>query len=103
MNNLINLNAEELAEEFCDISIIEQLKDCKVLAAECIGEGPTFVLFESKGVLYEVNGSHCSWFGLKEQWEPIVTTWKALKMRRFHRFYSEFEKELLEMIDSHLN
>src|SRR5574343_324534 len=33
-------------------------------------EGNAFVLFEQDGELYEVNGSHCSCFGLETQWNP---------------------------------
>ena len=32
--------------------------------------GDAFVLFEQDGLLYEVNGSHCSCYGLEGQWEP---------------------------------
>jgi hypothetical protein len=43
--------------------------------------GGAFVLFESNGVLYEVNGSHCSCFGLEGQWEPEVVSLEELKHR----------------------
>jgi len=33
-------------------------------------EGYAFVLFEKDGKLYEVHGSHCSCYGLENQWEP---------------------------------
>lgn len=32
--------------------------------------GDAFVLFESEGKIYEVNGSHCSCYGLEGQWSP---------------------------------
>ena len=41
-------------------------------------EGEAFVLYEKDGKLYEVNGSHCSCYGLEDQWDPEVTTWGAL-------------------------
>lgn len=53
-------------------------------------EGDAFVLFRKDGKLYEVNGSHCSCYGLSErgysgetpdQWEPEETTQDALKHR----------------------
>lgn len=44
-------------------------------------DGDAFVLFERDGKLYEVNGSHCSCFGLEDQWTPELTTWAALAMR----------------------
>lgn len=42
-------------------------------------EGYAFVLYEQNGKLYEVNGSHCSCFGLEDQWEPEETTIQAIK------------------------
>lgn len=44
-------------------------------------EGDAFVLFERDGKLYEVNGSHCSCYGLEDQWTPEETSWAALAMR----------------------
>ncbi len=45
-------------------------------------EGWSFVLFKRAGKLYEVNGSHCSCFGLEGQWTPEETTWEALAIRQ---------------------
>jgi len=36
------------------------------------------VLFKRGGKLYDVNGSHCSCFGLEDQWLPEETTVAAL-------------------------
>lgn len=33
-------------------------------------EGEAFILFDQNGKLYEVNGSHCSCYGLEDQWDP---------------------------------
>ena len=33
-------------------------------------EAAAFVLFEKEGKYYEVHGSHCSCYGLEDQWEP---------------------------------
>ena len=41
-------------------------------------EGDAFVLFRKDGVLYEVNGSHCSCYGLEGQWKPEETSVAAL-------------------------
>lgn len=41
--------------------------------------GSAFVLYERNGVLCEVNGSHCSCFGLEGQWKPERTSWIALR------------------------
>ena len=44
-------------------------------------EGSAFVLFERDGELYEVNASHCSCYGLEDQWDPEETTVDALAYR----------------------
>ena len=43
--------------------------------------GSAFVLTRKGGQLYEVNGSHCSCYGLEGQWEPEETTIEALTHR----------------------
>lgn len=43
--------------------------------------GDAFVLFRRYGELFEVNGSHCSCYGLEGQWDPEVTTVEALRHR----------------------
>ena len=52
--------------------------------------GSAFVLFERDGKLYEVNGGHCSCYGLSEQsysgdtetqWQPEETTLESLRHR----------------------
>lgn len=43
--------------------------------------GDAFVLFEREGKLYEVNGSHCSCYGLEGQWDEDETTLTALEYR----------------------
>ena len=43
--------------------------------------GEAFVLFRRDGKLYEVNGGHCSCYGLEGQWEPEETTLAALTHR----------------------
>ena len=46
-------------------------------------EGSAFVLFYGEdNQLYEVNGGHCSCYGLEEQWDPEATSWEAIR----HRF-----------------
>jgi hypothetical protein len=53
-------------------------------------EGDAFVLFKRDGKLYEVNGGHCSCYGLAEssisgdgpsQWEPEETSKEAVLKR----------------------
>lgn len=45
-------------------------------------EGHALVVFMQDGQLYEVNGSHCSCYGLEGQWEPELTSVAALRLRR---------------------
>lgn len=44
-------------------------------------EGDAFVLFEQDGKLYEVNGGHCSCYGLEGQWSPEEADIKELEHR----------------------
>jgi len=63
---------------------IKKYEKCNILFASYGTDnysGDAFVLFERDGKLYEVNGSHCSCFGLEGQFEPEETTLKALEMR----------------------
>lgn len=105
--NLVELNAEELASEFCDNSIVDELKDANLLVSYYeLGsyEGEAFVLYEKDGELYEVNGSHCSCYGLENQWEPTRTTWKALAMRNFYSLNGDEERYpvLIALIQSNV-
>lgn len=43
--------------------------------------GSAWVLFEQDGKLYEVNGSHCSCYGLEGQWCPEETDLETIKFR----------------------
>lgn len=43
--------------------------------------GDAFVLFEENGELYEVNGGHCSCYGLEGQWTPSLASLEELKYR----------------------
>lgn len=42
-------------------------------------EGYAQVLFLEGGKIFEVYGSHCSCFGLENQWEPTEVTYELLK------------------------
>ncbi|GAB3763664.1 hypothetical protein GCM10028796_17570 [Ramlibacter monticola] len=70
-------------------------------------EGYAFVLFRRDGKLYEVNGSHCSCYGLEGQWEPEETTIEALRHRVKEGTLGEggydenpFAAELLQVLDA---
>ena len=43
--------------------------------------GDAWVLFENNGNLFEVNGSHCSCYGLEQQWDPEPVVLKELENR----------------------
>ena len=67
--------------------------------------GDAFVLAVVEGKLYEVNGSHCSCYGLEGQWELEETTIEALVHRLIEGKlgvddYSdnEFHEELKEFL-----
>jgi hypothetical protein len=47
-------------------------------------DGDAFVVYKRKNLLYEVNGSHCSCFGLEGQWSPEVTSKMALGLRQLN-------------------
>lgn len=44
-------------------------------------EGLAFVLFRKDGALYEVNGGHCSCYGLEGQWKPEEVSLEELEHR----------------------
>jgi hypothetical protein len=70
-------------------------------------EGDAFVLFRKDGKLYEVNGGHCSCYGLEGQWEPEETTVDALRYRVEHGSLgsgnycgNDFAPELTKLLDA---
>ena len=73
---------EDVFQEF-DAST-EESKNCNILFAwygNGSYDGAAFVLFERGGDLYEVNGGHCSCYGLEDQWDPEITSVEALEHR----------------------
>lgn len=88
---------EDIIKQF-DI-VASALEGCDVLFALYEFEddgGSAFVLFERDGTLYEVNGSHCSCYGLEHQWEPEETSVAAIRMRRYSE---EVWKQLNAVLD----
>jgi len=73
---------EDVFQEF-DVSEKEQEGVNILLAWYGYGDydGSAFVLFERDGQLYEVEGSHCSCYGLEGQWGPEETSVEALRHR----------------------
>ena len=64
-------------------------------------EGDAFVLFERDGKLYEVNGSHCSCYGLEGQWQPEETSVEEIRFRMEKGYvFAGFKPELRAVLDS---
>lgn len=73
---------EDMISNFAVTS--EQLEGVEILyAVYHDGDycGDAQVIFRKEGKLYEVNGSHCSCYGLEGQWEPEETSVIALLAR----------------------
>lgn len=89
-------------------ALIEQWKPINILFATygCQEyEGSAWVLFERDGKLFEVNGSHCSCYGLEDQFEPEETRLEAIEYRLIsgkmgNDYYSgnEFANELKQFL-----
>jgi len=77
--------AESRAAMLTNFAITERALDgATILLASYSDEsysGDAYVLLERDGVLYEVHGSHCSCYGLEDQWEPEQTSPAALRSR----------------------
>lgn len=77
----------------------DEQKDVKFIYAyynqECY-EGSAFVLFTREGKLYEVNGSHCSCYGLEDQWSPEETSVEALNKRNMYYVKNEDVMKAIE-------
>ena len=61
--------------------ILALLNSSEVLLAWYGGgcyDGSALVIYRHEGTLYEVNGGHCSCYGLEGQWRPERTIYKAL-------------------------
>jgi hypothetical protein len=59
------------------MNLAQELMDAHIILATYgheSYEGYAFVLYEKDGEFYEVNGSHCSCYGLEGQWSPEETT-----------------------------
>lgn len=70
---------QDVAKEFG----IDKVPGLVVVAAYEYEEysGDAYVLYIHEGKILEVFGSHCSCYGLENQWEPELTTPEALLMR----------------------
>lgn len=74
--------------------------------------GSAFVLFRKDGKLFEVNGSHCSCFGLSEsdysgdttsQWQPEETNAESLAKRLEHDWHFDGMRDELRQVIAELS
>lgn len=73
---------EDVVREFCVSEENIQGVEIVYAAYDTPGyEGYAHVIFIKDGKLYEVNGSHCSCYGLEDQWKPEETLAIALLSR----------------------
>ena len=85
-------NKNDVLHQF---SITEnELKGCEILYAyysyeDYSGEALVILSNPDNHTLYEVNGSHCSCYGLEGQWEMEETTYEALMKRESEFFNGE--------------
>lgn len=87
---------------------IERYKAINMLFASygCANySGDAWVLFEQDGKLYEVNGGHCSCYGLEGQWEPEEVELNELQNRLVKGTFGEddyaenvFKEKLCEFL-----
>lgn len=92
-------NREEVEDQF-RIKLSPSIKILFAFYENESYEGEAFVLFKENGILYEVNGAHCSCDGLEDQWEPEETTKDSImhrleKGRSLHKYAKEI-KAILE-------
>ena len=91
-----SLDKKGIAEQF---QIEEtELDGCNILYANySLGcyEGSALVVFQKEGKLYEVNASHCSCFGLEQQWSPEETTRESL-LTRPSFYMSDYDGDVVE-------
>lgn len=64
--------------------------------------GDAYVLYEVDGTLYEVEGGHCSCYGLEGQWQPEATDVEALQYLVKNEAYRfrPFLKEVAGIIET---
>lgn len=105
-------NEEDVIREFSnswDEPYDLDLKGAEILyAAYYTGmyEGDAFVVIQRDGVMYSVEASHCSCYGLEGQWMEVETTPETLALRAnadpywghdkdFHSEFKAFVNSLL--------
>lgn len=68
-------------------------------------EGSAFVIYIKNGKFWLVEGSHCSCFGLEDQWEPeempLPVIDKIVESNMFTRPFADEIKERIRSMDDH--
>jgi hypothetical protein len=90
---------EKINKEFENVNILFASYGCANYS------GDAFVLFEEDGELYEVNGGHCSCYGLEDQWNPDLVMLEELEHRLVNGSFGEdnwsdnnFKEELCKFL-----
>lgn len=106
----VYITNEDWSEENKKIitEILEKYKDVNILFASYGTDnwsGDAFVLFKENGTLYEVNGSHCSCYGLEGRWQPEEVYLPELENRLVKGTFgeddwsgNEFKAELIKFL-----
>ncbi|MGM1023504.1 MAG: hypothetical protein ACQEXV_23960 [Bacillota bacterium] len=97
-------------EDILDSFRVEASEDIEILFAYYTYAdytGKAFVLFRKDGKLFEINGSHCSCYGLEDQWDPEETNVEVLchrltvgSMGRSYDNDNLYADELLALIET---
>lgn len=105
-----NNEKDSIKQLMSDFEIKESdLEGIEILLASYVYEdynGDAFVLLKKGGKLFEINGSHCSCYGLEDQWDMEEADVESLK----HRLESGdlgtdwdkniFKNELIKILDN---
>lgn len=88
--------------------VIKKYENIKILFASygrANYSGDAWVLFEENEKLFEINGSHCSCYGLENQWTPDEVSLLELENRLLNGTFGEddwsdnnFKEELCEFL-----
>lgn len=97
---------EDVAKEYAngvnqELEIVSLLNNSIVhLAWYGYGDyiGCSWVIYENNGILYQVNGSHCSCYGLEGQWEPEETDWRVISMMDFNCYEYDAKETINEYV-----
>ena len=67
-------------------------------------EGNALVIYERNGYVFEVQGAHCSCYGLEGQWDPEETSWETLykQLSRSDYAYYKWRETLLPLVEGRL-